>query len=357
MTASGAFGGSVDSGIGCALGSAPRNGGGGTLPRSSSSDGSDDGGLPFGDTSVSSAPSSSAASIPLPARCGACNASCNWLSVAPLAATRAAISGELAGGGIICALPVKSTKSSTANNPACCNTSSGVSIPGVIDGDGVPGAAVATLTPGADGMPCSDVATKAAAPLLATWPPSAFDKSCRNTTRAAFMSGIVADGAVPDANEASRNRPEFWNAAFTSSPVRFWSSGGRCASRLATACCNGNGRFCNDAASPRLANKVASPACCVAATCAAVDTAAASGAVSVTLDVVSTLASVSCASGASVTLSCGVPACEVDPGCGVTTARRTPSAVCDTASCRVWPGCSGTSEETSTATLPIAMRT
>lgn len=91
----------------------------------------------------------------------------------------------------------------------------------MIDGDGVPGAAVTTLTPGADGMPCSDVATKDAAPLVATWPPSALDSNCRNTISAAFMSGIVADGAVPDANDASRNRPEFWNAAFSSSPVKF----------------------------------------------------------------------------------------------------------------------------------------
>src|SRR5450631_3406817 len=70
----------------------------------------------------------------------------------------------------------------------------------------VAGALAVASTLGVGVTPLSDV--------VSTW---------RSTISAAFRSGVDDEDvgeSDPDANEASRNRPEFWNACLMSAPVR-----------------------------------------------------------------------------------------------------------------------------------------
>ena len=83
----------------------------------------------------------------------------------------------------------------------------------------------------------------------------------------------------PDASEASRNKPDFWNAFWMSPPSRFGSRLVRCASTWSTACCNGGGRLFDAATAPRLANNGAWLPCWVTAVSVATATAARSSGV------------------------------------------------------------------------------
>src|ERR1700730_1108717 len=95
-----------------------------------------------------------------------------------------------------------------AARPAPCGT------PTVVEGapccDAV-GAVVPCCIPAA-GVSAFGFAGALLSDVVSTW---------RSTINAALRSGVEAeDESDPEASEASRNRPEFWNACLISSPVR-----------------------------------------------------------------------------------------------------------------------------------------
>ena len=169
--------------------------------------------------------------------------------------------------------------------------------------------------------------------------------SWRKTISAAFMSGMAAAGAWPagiDASVFSRNSPEPCNAAFRSGPDSDASIGSRRARSCAAALCTSAGKVPGRTAAIRSANNCERLPCRVTARWAAAETASASSAVNRGAGngarVVVAASTVAC--GASVTRSAGRAPASI-AGALVsplpTTARRRPSAVCETASCRACP--------------------
>src|SRR5271169_4241582 len=140
----------------------------------------------------------------------------------------------------------------------------------------------------------------------------------------------------PDAREASKNNPDFWNAVWMSLPPMLGSRLVRCASTWSTACCNGGGRLFDAATAPRLANSGAWLPCWVTAVSVATATATrSSGVKGLTIDGGLAEGPAGAATGAfgvSVTLSSEV----LDAPCeaGGTIASLMPLSVCDIASCR-----------------------
>ena len=107
-------------------------------------------------------------------------------------------------------------------------------------------------------------------------------KVWRSTSSAAFRSAIVPDGGVaPVASEASRNRPDFWNADSMSPPSSPELSGVCCASTSSTASFKPAGRSLPVTTAARLANNGAWLPCLVAASAEANVTAACSVGVSI----------------------------------------------------------------------------
>src|SRR5579859_5971400 len=165
---------------------------------------------------------------------------------------------------------------------------------------------------------------------------------------------------APEASDASRNRPDFWNALWISPPERVSSRGVCCTSTLAIACCSAGGKPFDEAAALRLANNGARLCCAVAAFSDATETAMRSSGVSGSFAAAIVAAGLTGAFGATLAASFVVvpvlaPAAAVP--CPTICSRTTPSCGCDTASCRFCPGVSATSVSTSIERLAIAIRT
>src|SRR5712671_7097470 len=114
------------------------------------------------------------------------------------------------------------------NSVACANAvATGVIAPcttgvGDVVACGTMAAAGVGALPVAGVLGVAAVPGVANAPKVGVGPLSDVVSTWRSTISAALRSGVEdEDGeSDPDANEASRNRPEFWNACLMSLPVR-----------------------------------------------------------------------------------------------------------------------------------------